>query len=101
LMALELPEPRWVVAGLLPEGLSPLGGRPRQGKSSLCLDLAIAVAAGEPALGRVTAASGDVLYLALEDSPRQLRGRLHRQLQGRPPSFRLTIAHAWPQQSEQ
>jgi hypothetical protein len=98
--AVELPEPRWTVPGLLPEGLSLLGGRPRQGKSWFCLDLAIAVASGGQALGRIPVASGDVLYLALEDTPRSLRSRLRRLLQGRTPCSRLTIANTWPQESD-
>lgn len=39
---------RFCVEGLLPEGLSILGGAPKAGKSWLVLDLGIRIARGEP-----------------------------------------------------
>lgn len=45
-------EPReFVVRGLLPQGLSILGGAPKIGKSWLVLDLCLHVATGEPFWG--------------------------------------------------
>jgi hypothetical protein len=41
---------RWAVPGLVPEGLTILAGAPKTGKSWMCLDLAVAVAAGSMAL---------------------------------------------------
>ena len=72
-----LPEPIWVVPGLLPAGLASLAGRPKMGKSLLGLQLAAAVAAGRAFLGR-EATAGPVLYLALEDSLPRLQERLRR-----------------------
>jgi hypothetical protein len=96
LMALELPEPRWAVPTLLPEGLTVLVGRPKIGKSWVALGLALAVASGGPALGSIGVAAGDVLYLALEDSPKRLQQRLSAVLSdGRPPA-RLHLARTWP-----
>ena len=46
------------------------------GKSWLMLNLSVALAAGGRVLGMVKVARGDVLYLALEDTPRRLQGRL-------------------------
>lgn len=63
------------VAGLIVEGVTLLCGAPKQGKSWLALDLCCAVASGRRFLGRETT-SGDVLYLALEDSERRLQSRL-------------------------
>ena len=51
LQKMTLPEPRWIVPGLIPEGVTLLAGKPRVGKSWLALDLAIAVATGAEALG--------------------------------------------------
>jgi len=70
------PEPKWAVPGLLPEGLTILAGRPKRGKSWMGLGLALAVASGGKALGRIDVEKGDALYLALEDNPRRLQNRL-------------------------
>jgi hypothetical protein len=76
LMATKLPEPRWAVPGILPEGLTLLAGKPKAGKSFLALGLAVAVAAGGTALGQVQVEQGAVLYAALEDTKRRLQDRL-------------------------
>ena len=76
LLADDFPEPRFAVDGLLPEGLSFMAGAPKLGKSWMALGLGIAVASGGRALGSVPVEAGDVLYLALEDSPRRLQSRL-------------------------
>jgi hypothetical protein len=82
LMATEFPEPRWAVPGLVAEGLNLLVGSPKLGKSWLCLGLAVAVASGGRALGKVPVEQGAVLYAALEDTPRRLQGRLRAVLNG-------------------
>jgi len=64
-----------VVSGLIVEGLTLFCGSSKVGKSWAMLQLAAAVAAGEPVWGRNTT-QGAVLYLALEDSPRRLKKRL-------------------------
>ncbi len=73
----EFAPPKWVVPDLLPVGLASLAGRPKVGKSWLALQLSVAVAAGGYFLDRQVE-SGNVLYLALEDSPRRLKLRLER-----------------------
>ncbi|MHC4698282.1 MAG: AAA family ATPase, partial [Planctomycetota bacterium] len=64
----EPPEPiRWLVDGLLPQGgLSILAGKPKAGKSTLARCVGLAVARGDPIIGRETHA-GPVVYLGLED----------------------------------
>jgi hypothetical protein len=58
---------RWVVDGLLPAGgISVVAAKPKVGKSTLARCLALAVARGEPVLGRATT-QGTVIYLALEE----------------------------------
>jgi hypothetical protein len=66
----------FAIDGLVPHGLSVLAGAPKTGKSYFALQAAIAVAQGEPFLGRRTL-QGDVLYLALEDGPQRIQRRLH------------------------
>lgn len=72
----KLPDPVWTVEGLIPEGLTLLAGKPKLGKSALALNLALSVSLGWQALGKLTTTTGSVLYYALEDSKRTLKGRL-------------------------
>jgi len=66
----------WHVPGLIPEGVTMLAGAPKAGKSWMSLDIALAVASGGYALGKIPV--GDprpVLLLALEDGDRRLQAR--------------------------
>lgn len=96
LMGTEFPEPRWAVPGLVAEGLNLLVGSPKLGKSWLCLGLAVAVASGGRALGKIEVERGEVLYAALEDNPRRLQRRLRTVLQGDPVPDGLHIATSLP-----
>jgi hypothetical protein len=89
---------RWVVPELLPEGLALLAGKPKTGKSWWALNVALAVATGGLALGRIRCEPGRVLYLALEDSPRRLKQRVDALLRGTRPEGldRLELATSWP-----
>ena len=78
IMAMDIPDLQWVVEDLLPEGLTILAGRPKTGKSWMALSLALDVASGDDALGERRTCTGDVLYIALEDSVRRLKYRLSR-----------------------
>ena len=97
LMETDFPEPRWAVPGLIAEGLTLLAGAPKLGKSWLVLGLGITTASGTPALGKIGSVAGDVLYCALEDTPRRLKSRLEKMLRGEAKPRRLTIATALPQ----
>jgi hypothetical protein len=98
LMGLELPEPEWIVKGILSEGLNILAGKPKQGKSMMALNLALTIAAGGKALGDVQTIPGDVLYLSLEDKFRRVQSRARRMLAGMSLDVnrRLTVATACP-----
>jgi hypothetical protein len=93
---MKFPEPRWAVEGVLAEGLSLLGGRPKIGKSWLALALGAAIASGSVALGQIPTEEGDVLYLALEDNKRRLQERMQRIMHGVPWPERLHLTNAWP-----
>jgi hypothetical protein len=80
LMAVQFPEPRWAVPGLLCEGLNLVAGAPKLGKSWLSLGLGAAIANGEPALGSIEVERGPVLYCALEDTGRRLQRRRRQML---------------------
>src|SRR5262249_45271254 len=67
---------KYVVPGIIVEGLTLLAGKPKVGKSWLLLHAAIAVARGGFTLGAIHCAEGDWLYAALEDNPRRLQSRM-------------------------
>ncbi len=67
---------RWIIPGILPEGLAILAGKPKTGKSWLCLDLALAVATEGKAFDCIDVTRASVLYLALEDGERRLKDRI-------------------------
>jgi hypothetical protein len=97
LFSAEFPPPTFVVDGLIGDGLTVLGGKPKGGKSWLALLLGWAIAGGFEVDGRKTW-QGEVLYLALEDTRRRLQGRmrkLHADLGWVPPET-LTLHTAWP-----
>lgn len=71
---------KWVLNGIIPEGLTLLVGAPKAGKSWLNIDIMIALASGRPDEvfgwgGTITPSPS--LYLALEDPHRRLHDRLH------------------------
>ena len=65
----------YVVKGLLPKGLSILGGAPKVGKSWLVLDLCVRVATGKSLWG-MDVQQGTAWYLCLEDTNDRVRQRL-------------------------
>jgi len=82
------PSLTYLLPGLIPEGLCLLVSRPKLGKSWLVLDIAAATAASRFVLGDLKPASGEVLYLALEDGRRRLQRRMGRLL--------TTFSGTWP-----
>jgi hypothetical protein len=73
------PEIKYVVPGLLPEGVTLLASRPKIGESWLLLQIGTAIASGAVTLvPSDRPVRGDVLYLALEDNKRRLQQRLRK-----------------------
>jgi hypothetical protein len=74
---MEFPPLKWLVPDIVPaEGLTQVMGSPKNGKSWLMLQLALACVHGyELWTGREVAPTGVLLY-ALEDNPRRLKNRL-------------------------
>jgi RecA-family ATPase len=72
----EFPPMTYVVPNIIPEGVTVLAGRPKIGKSWLALELCLGVSGDMPVLGNIKPATGDSLYLALEDNPRRLQRRI-------------------------
>lgn len=100
LMALELPPLREAVPGILPEGVTLLGGKPKMGKSWMALGLCVAVASGGMALGTKPVEKGESLYLSLEDNTRRLQKRLQKVLQGEDAPAGMHARTEWPRMGE-
>jgi hypothetical protein len=67
---------KYVVPGIIVEGLTLLAAKPKMGKSWMMLHAAVAVAHGGFTLGDIHCVEGDVLYCALEDNLRRLQSRM-------------------------
>ncbi len=94
------PDPRWAIPGILPEGLTVLGGKPKYGKSWMALSISLAIACGGVALGQIPVEAGEVLYLALEDRKRRLKERINRLTNGEAVPDRLYLATEWSRMGE-
>ena len=82
---------KYVVPGIIVEGLTILAGKPKLGKSWLMLHAGVAVARGGFTLGEIHCIEGDVLYCALEDNQRRLQSRMTKL---------LGIARPWPKRMQ-
>lgn len=76
LQHMDIPEPQFIIGGLIPVGLSLLAAKQKIGKSWLGLDLTLAVPLGGRAIGAVDVMQGSSLYLALEDTHKSLKKRI-------------------------
>lgn len=70
-----LPETRWAIPDILPEGLTLLAGKPKLGKSWLLLAMMLGIAKGSIVLGSLPVEAGEVLYVSLEDNKKRLQKR--------------------------
>lgn len=68
-------ESEFIVDDMIPIGLTLLGGSPKVGKSLLAIQLAMAITNNVSFLNREVQ-SGDVLYLALEDTAKSFKERV-------------------------
>lgn len=93
LQKMAFPPIQYAVEGYIAEGLTLLAGKPKIGKSWMAVDIAMAIAKGDMALGSIPCRKGTVLYCALEDNERRLQRRM-RKLYGDestwPKSFHFT-----------
>jgi AAA domain len=77
LMRQQFPPTKYVVPGIIPEGLTLLVAAPKIGKSWMVLGLGVELSTGGKAFGAIPVGEPrPVLYLALEDGKRRLQERL-------------------------
>lgn len=76
LLAMKIPPTKWIVEGMIPQGLVVLAGAQKVGKSFLSAALGVDVASGGNAFGVIPVEQGPVLYAALEDGKTRLQSRL-------------------------
>lgn len=76
---------KFTIDTLLPQGISMLGGAPKNGKSWMVLDWCVRVAKGEP-VWNLPVKQGSTLYLCLEDPLRRVQDRLLQLTDEAPPN---------------
>ena len=81
---------KFIISGLIPQGLHILAGSPKIGKSWLALWICLQVAKGEKIWGFETQKC-QVLYLCLEDSFARIQSRLFEITEEAPPTLHFAI----------
>jgi hypothetical protein len=99
--ATDYPEPRMLVPGLLQQGVvTLLAGKPKLGKSFWVLGGAFAIAEAAMAFGEIQCEQSAVLYLALEDTERRVKGRALKMLAGQSVPEYIDVATDCPRADE-
>ena len=75
LMDMNLPRTKFIIQGILPQGLAIIAGAPKIGKSWLMLDWCVKIAKGEN-IWNFKTTKGTTLYLCLEDNDNRIQDRL-------------------------
>lgn len=72
------PRPDWLIEGLWTrQGVGVIGGHPKLGKTWVALEIALAIASGQPCLGRFPVLDrGHVLVYCVEDGKQRVRDRV-------------------------
>ena len=83
---MELEPTKWIVEGLIPEGLTILVAASKVGKSWMVMQLANAIIEKKAFLDRPTNNSA-VLYYALEDSDKRFKSRMNKVWHNKKPSY--------------
>ena len=96
LLTMNIPPTKWGIRGILPEGLTILGGKPKIGKSILAQNVAIEITQGGRVFGEKEVTKGAVIFLALEDTPKRLQSRMNRMISSRRRTGNLHYYTEWP-----
>ena len=93
----DIPDIKYIVQGLLPQGVTLLSGDPKVGKSWLAMQMAVGVANGTQILGFFDVTDGaSVLHLALEDSEGLFKGRLQKLVDDSSCPGNAYFINSWP-----
>lgn len=95
LLSMEFDPLRWLIPGVLPEGITIISAPPKTGKSFFALDIGVSLSLGGAVLGRHVD-QVRTMYAALEDSKQRLYNRINKQtaLSPLPPLKDFDIATA-------
>jgi len=96
---LPIPEPKWIVQGLIPTGVGLLCGKPKAMKSFLAQGLTIDKSLGKPVLGEFKCEPSRTLYISLELTASDFRDR-QRTMVGRTPPELGMVTYRWPKLTE-
>jgi hypothetical protein len=72
----DLPSPRWVAEGLIPEGMTILSSTPGQFKTYILLEMARQISNGELCLNHFTSTKRNILFVNEEMGKRMMQDRL-------------------------
>lgn len=95
----DIAEAKWLIPGMLTEGVVGLVGKPKMRKTWTAMNILLAAACGGKAFGDKAVEKCGVAYLALEDNKRRMKKRLSLLMQAQditrwPSNFH--IFHEWP-----
>src|SRR5208337_1789504 len=94
IMDMDTSQTTTIVPGIISPGVILLASKPKIGKSYLCLHFGLGVASGGKVLG-IEVAAHDVLYMALEDKPEDMKQRLQKVLGSASVPDRFKIIFNW------
>ena len=77
LSTIEVPDTNFIIEDLLPEGANLFAGKPKEGKSIIGMNIALAVSQGGKLFSHFNANKNGVLYLSYEDSITRLKKRIN------------------------
>ncbi len=100
LMNIKFPDIVWIIPDFLPVGLMLLAGKPKTGKSRLCLHIADAATRGRPLFNSLHVEPIGILYLALEDKEQRFQERMSEILNGTQPSDKFHVYFDWSRSNE-
>lgn len=103
LMTMEVEEIRWVIDGVIPEGLTIFAGKPKVGKSYFLMNAMLDLAAGADAFGSIPTESSEVLYLAGESTVQLVVNEMQKILGGNqsaPGNLHVSPMGNWPRMHE-
>ncbi len=87
--------PQFTVEGLIPKGMTVLGGSPKSGKTLLATAIVLSVGSGAPLLGDIPVQRTKVLFISLEDSERRFQSRLAKLSDQYPATEDVLFINSW------